>query len=44
VNREARQIGVPGGVSPIDVNHEDVQLFLREALREINAGEGPDYV
>jgi cathepsin F len=39
--REKRQI--VGGASPIDDNHEDVQLYLREALVEINKGEGPDY-
>lgn len=32
-----------GGITPKDVNDEEVQLFLREALAEINAGEGPDY-
>lgn len=41
--RERRQLGVPGGVSPIDVNDENVQLFLQEALAEVNAGEDPDY-
>lgn len=33
----------PGGVRPEDVNSKDIQLFLKEALDEINAGEGPDY-
>lgn len=41
LNRERRQI--PGGVSSIDVNDDDVQLYLTEALAEINAGEEPDY-
>jgi hypothetical protein len=34
----------PGGVSSIDVNDENVKLFLDEALAEINASEEPDYV
>jgi len=33
-----------GGVTPINVHDEDVQLFLKEALVDINAGEEPDYV
>lgn len=41
--RERRQLGVPGGVVPIDVKSDDVQLYLQEALAEVNAGEEPDY-
>lgn len=41
LNRERRQI--PGGVSKIDVNDTDVQLYLSEALKEINDAEDPDY-
>lgn len=43
LKRERRQLGVPGGVSAIDVNDEDVKLYLNEALAEVNAGEDPDY-
>lgn len=41
--RERRQLGVPGGINPIDVDHEDVQLYLSEAFTEINASDEPDY-
>jgi len=32
-----------GRISPIDINDENVQLYLKEALVDINAGEEPDY-
>lgn len=34
---------IVGGQSPIDVEDEDVKLFLNEALAEINGKEDPDY-
>lgn len=41
--RDALSPVPPGGVYQENVNHKDVQLYLREALEEINAGEEPDY-
>lgn len=41
MTRSRRQI--PGGVSPLDVNDDRLQIYLIEALNEINAGEDPDY-
>jgi hypothetical protein len=32
-----------GGARPIDVNDEDVQLFLNEAIEKVNGDEDPDY-
>jgi len=40
-SRVRRQL--PGGDFPVDINDENVQLYLKEALAEINAGEEPNY-
>ncbi|KAG5674436.1 hypothetical protein PVAND_004407 [Polypedilum vanderplanki] len=41
--RAARQIGVPGGISPVE-NFEDVKIYVQEAIDEINDNEDPDYI
>lgn len=50
LNRQKRQgLGtrkhnLPGGINPIDVDDEEVKLFLNEAIEKINDDEDPDYV
>ncbi|KAL7042638.1 hypothetical protein ACKWTF_001228 [Chironomus riparius] len=39
-----RPQGLPGGISPISVNDEEVKLFVKEAVDEVNVKEEPDYV
>ncbi|CRL01524.1 CLUMA_CG014251, isoform B [Clunio marinus] len=41
INRSRRQ--APGGPLQLNVDDEDVKLFLNEALTEVNASEEPDY-
>ena len=39
--RNRRQI--VGGASPVDINDDQVQLYLTEAVDEVNGKEDPDY-
>lgn len=38
-----KQQNLPGGINPLDVEDEELKLFLNEAIQKVNGDEDPDY-